>query len=123
MVSTSTLCKNLLNVKDIVIKDVNSWTDKRGVQRLLIKARPHKRLQNRCPHCDQKCPGYDHRGAARKWRALDCGGIIVEIESTSQRKRHISIHVVGDVVKQTGFGVNKIIFMRLVKLFLRSVGH
>ena len=85
MVSTSTLCKNLLNVKDIVIKDVNFQTDERGVQRLLIKARPHKRLQGFCPHCGQKCPGYDHRGVTRKWRALDCGGTIVEIESTSQR--------------------------------------
>ena len=50
MVSTFTLYKNLLNVKDIIIQDGNFGTDKRGIQRLLIKDRSHKRLQNRCHH-------------------------------------------------------------------------
>lgn len=85
MVSTSTLCKNLLNVKGIVVEDANVWCDESNVQHLLIKARPHKRLQHRCPHCGCKCPGYDHHGITRRWRAMDFGGVLVEIESACPR--------------------------------------
>ena len=60
MVSTSTLCKNLLNVKNIIIEDVKLWSDKDAVRHLTIKAKPHKRDQNRCPICGAKCPEMDY---------------------------------------------------------------
>ena len=54
MVSTSTLCKNLLNVKNIMIEDVKLWTDKDAVRHLTINVKPYKKDQNRCPICGAK---------------------------------------------------------------------
>ena len=45
MVSTSTLCKNLLNVKNIMIEDVKLWTDKDAVRHLTINVKPYKKDQ------------------------------------------------------------------------------
>lgn len=95
MVSTSTLCKNLLNVKNIIIEDVKLWSDKDAVRHLTIKATPHKRDQNRCPICGAKCPGYDTGRISRTWRALDFGGVIVQIVADTLRiecPRH-GVHV------------------------------
>lgn len=37
------------------------------------------------PKCGRKCPGYDRSHVARRWRALELGGIILEIECASVR--------------------------------------
>ena len=37
-----------------------------------IHVRPRIRHRWRCPHCDQRCPGYD-LGRERRWRGLDFG--------------------------------------------------
>jgi len=39
---------------------------------LLIWVRPRVRHRWRCPHCQQRRPGYD-AGRTRRWRTLDCG--------------------------------------------------
>ena len=85
MVSASTLCKNLLNVKEIIVEDVHIWTDIANVRHLSIQVRPLKKDQHRCPICGQKCPGYDRNTVTRSWRAMDFGGVIVEIISKSPR--------------------------------------
>lgn len=86
MPSANTLCKNLLNVNDVVIVNHDFFTDSDGVKHLRIKARPKKRKQNICPICGKKCPGYDQASTIGKiWRGLDWGGIIVEIECPTNR--------------------------------------
>ncbi len=42
MVSANTLCKNVLNVKNTVIKNCNLYSDKNGVKHIRIQARPNK---------------------------------------------------------------------------------
>lgn len=95
MVSTSTLCKNLLNVKNIMIEDVKLWTDKDTVRHLTINAKPYKKDQNRCPICGAKYPGYDTGRISRSWRALDFGGVIVQIVADTSRIEcpHHGVHV------------------------------
>ena len=41
MVSANTLCKNVLNVKNIVIENFNLYSDEDGVKHIRIKARHH----------------------------------------------------------------------------------
>lgn len=86
MASANTLCKNLLNVNDVVIEGHDFYADPNGVKHLRIKARPTKRKQNLCPICSKRCPGYDQASSANKiWRGLDWGGLIVEIECPTNR--------------------------------------
>jgi transposase len=85
MVSANTLCQKVLNVKNTVVLGVDFYTDMAGVKRLKVKARPNKWHQNRCPFCDRTCPGYDRATTARRWRGLDWGGIIVEVEAFANR--------------------------------------
>ena len=98
MASANTLCKNLLNVKNIVVDSHKFYTDMSGVEHLRIIARPNKWNQFRCPFCGRKC-SKDGKGTEHRiWRGLDSGGILVEIESDTHRihcPRHGS--VVADV--------------------------
>ena len=84
MASANTLCKKLLNVKNVESHDF--YTDIAGAQHLRIQARPDKWHQCRCPYCGKKCPkdGVSVKGR-RQWRSLDFGSILVEIESDTQR--------------------------------------
>ena len=41
---------------------------------VVVRARPDKRLGDRCSQCDEKCPVYDRGGGLRRWRKLDLGG-------------------------------------------------
>jgi len=59
MASANTLCKNLLNVNDVVIENHDFYSDSDGVKHLRIKARPKKWKKNFCPTCGRKCLGYD----------------------------------------------------------------
>ena len=47
---------------------------------ILVKVRPHKRYQHRCPHCNKAAPVYDAMPCARRWRTLDLGGIRCHLE-------------------------------------------
>lgn len=86
MASANTLCKKLLNVKNVVVESHDFYTDIAGAQHLRIQARPDKWHQCRCPYCGKKCPkdGVSVKGR-RQWRSLDFGSILVEIESDTQR--------------------------------------
>lgn len=50
-----------------------------------MHVRPYKNKQCRCPHCNngKKLPRYDTHSS--RWRGLDCGGLIIEIESEVPR--------------------------------------
>lgn len=87
MTSANTLCKKLLNVNQTVIESCDRYIDCDGVQHLRIKARPNAWHQNECPHCGRtKLSGYDMPAKNPKvWRALDFGGVIVEIECPTHR--------------------------------------
>ena len=49
--------------------------------------KPYKSKQCRCPLCnnDKKLPCYDSKNNLCTWRALDCGGVIVELQSNTPR--------------------------------------
>ena len=91
MVSTNTLCKKILNVKDMIVEDVDIFEDAKGVTNLRIMARPYKRVMNTCPKCGRtNCPGYDERKSngepvLRSWRSLDFAGIPVHIVAHTRR--------------------------------------
>ena len=68
-----------------MIEDVKLWTDKDAVRHLTINVKPYKKDQNRCPICGAKCPGYDTGRISRSWRALDFGGVIVQIVADTSR--------------------------------------
>jgi len=86
MVSSNTLLKSILNVKDIIVTGVNLYKDVFNRQCLDIEARPTVAKQNRCPYCGKKCAGYDTAGRGYStWRSLDFGGVIVHIRAKTNR--------------------------------------
>ena len=86
MASVNTLCKSVLNVKNTVIENCNLYSDENGVKHICIKARPNKWHENDCPFCHKSCPVYDqHSSRPTKWRGLDWGGVLVEVEYQTHR--------------------------------------
>lgn len=86
MASTNTLCKKLLNVKGAVITGEDFYTDADNVSHLLIHARPNKWHTNDCPLCHRRCKRYDAQSSKpRRWRGLDWGSTLVEIECPTHR--------------------------------------
>ena len=86
MVSANTLCKKLLNVKHVVVEDVNFYFDQDGVSHLKIHARTDKWHQDDCPFCHRRCHRYDQKtDQPRTWRSLDFGATLVEVESWTHR--------------------------------------
>ena len=86
MVSANTLCKNLLNVKHAVIKDAHFYNDSDGISHLKIQARTNKWHEDDCSFCHKRCARYDrHTDHLRKWRGLDFGTTLVEIEGYTHR--------------------------------------
>ena len=86
MASANTLCKKLLGVKSSVVTGHNFFKDQDGASHLTIQARPNKWHEDDCPICGRRCPRYDSQSdKPRKWRALDWGSTLVEIESSTHR--------------------------------------
>ena len=87
MASADTLCKKLLNAKNIVVESHNFYNDSNGVTHLRINARPNAWNQDDCPFCGRRnLPGYDRQTRCNKvWRGLDFAGILVEIEAPTHR--------------------------------------
>ena len=53
---------------------------------IMVHARPYKRVQNLCPICMKKCPGYDTKyDTESSWRAPNLNGIPVHICYTPHR--------------------------------------
>ena len=85
MVSANTLIKNALNVKHCVVDNYNFYQRPAGVVTLEVDLHPLKTYADRCPFCGKRCPVYDRNRYPKKWRALDFGGIIVELYACTQR--------------------------------------
>ena len=86
MASADTLCKKLLNVKNIVVETQYFFVDQDGVTHLRICARSNKWHKNECPICGRRCVGYDQPALFPKiWHGLDFGGVLVEIEAFTHR--------------------------------------
>ena len=85
MASTNTIFKDILGVKGIVVEKLETYTDSKQVEHLRIRARAAADERDRCPVCGRKCKGYDAPHDRKTWRALDCGGIVTEIESGNHR--------------------------------------
>ena len=51
-----------------------------------IRCRPRIQHRWRCPHCSDRCPGYD-KGRERRWRAIDFGRTHVFVVATIPRVR------------------------------------
>ena len=81
----NTIIKKFLGVKDMVVESYELTKTSYGEDKLVISARPYNNKQCRCPYCDnkKKLPKYDTHKS--HYRSLDCGGIIVEIESEVPR--------------------------------------
>ena len=91
MSSTNRLFKKLFHVNNVKVKNVDLVTDHKGVDHLSMKVDLYKKDKCRCPICHKKCPIYDHPKTIRRWRALDLGSIIGEIEMKPVRiecKKH-----------------------------------
>ena len=86
MASADTLLKKALNVNGMVIESHRFYDDDHGVKHLRMTARPNAWHLNDCPFCHRRLPGYDAPAKNLKvWRALDFGGILVEIEYRTHR--------------------------------------
>lgn len=48
---------------------------------LILRVRPKVGRRGRCSRCLRRCPGYDRRGRARRWRSLDWGTTMVYLEA------------------------------------------
>jgi transposase len=90
-VTISRLIKGLLNVKDIIVKDVKFELENGVTEVLVVSVNLPKRKRNRCPECGKKCSGYDEGNGTTRWRALDLGIMKVYIEAPAPRimcKKH-----------------------------------
>lgn len=85
--TVNTVIKEALGVKAMVVNSLELIETNAGEAKLIIGARPHKRKQCRCPYCNdgKKLPRYDSSHELSHWRALDFGGLLVEIEAESPR--------------------------------------
>lgn len=85
MVSASTLLKKFANVNHSVIDSYEFTQNVNGEDILKINLHPYKTYANRCPVCGCRCKVYDRSKCTRMWRALDCGGVIIELYSPTCR--------------------------------------
>jgi len=85
MVSASTLLKKFANVNHSVIDSYEFEQNFQEEVILKINLHPQKAYSNCCPVCGCRCKVYDRSPDTRMWRALDCGGIIIELHSPTCR--------------------------------------
>ena len=86
MVNTNTLCKKILNVKNVVVENAVFFSDEDGVDHIRIYARPNKWHENDCPICHKRCMRYDKKNyKPRIWRGLDWGSTLVEVSYYTHR--------------------------------------
>jgi len=72
----------LLGVEKTTVERVQFDEDK---QLLVAHVKPHGRERRRCPTCRRRCPVYDRGEGRRRWRALDLGTIVAELEADAPR--------------------------------------
>ena len=56
-----------------------------AAQRLVAHVRPHERERRRCPSCRRRGRLYDRGEGRRRWRALDLGTLVAELEADAPR--------------------------------------
>ena len=85
--TTNTLVKNLIGVNKVKVNNASFKADDKGVKKIIVEVEPHKNIQGRCPYCNdgKKLPKYDSCAHLKSWRGLDCGGVLVEIQSATRR--------------------------------------
>jgi transposase len=54
---------------------------------LIVRVRPKRGQQDRCPHCERRSPAYDWGEGLRRWRALDLGTTKAFVEANAPRVR------------------------------------
>ncbi len=54
-------------------------------QVLVAHVKPYERERRRCPQCGRRCPVYDRGEGRRRWRALDLGTMVAELEADAPR--------------------------------------
>lgn len=85
--TVNTVVKKSLGVKEMVVNSLELTETDAGEAKLIVRGRPYKRNQCRCPYCNdgKRLPIYDSSHELSHWRALDFGGLLVEIEGESPR--------------------------------------
>ena len=83
--NTYTLLKKLIAVNDLVVESYRLEDLPDGTMKLIIRVRPTKAKQCRCSVCGRRIPRYDRSEHLRTWRALDFGGVLIELEGYAPR--------------------------------------
>ena len=76
------LWAGLLGVEKTTIEKVDYDEDEHLV---VVHVKPYERERRRCPACRRRCPRYDHGEGRRRWRALDLGTMVAELEADAPR--------------------------------------
>lgn len=76
--------KRLLSVEHTVIEQVAVEGDT-GAETVVVRVRPTRSRQERCSRCGRRCGRYDGGGGRRRWRAIDLGTTVVELEADAPR--------------------------------------
>lgn len=76
------LWARLLGVEKTTVEKIEYDQDK---QLLVAHVKPHERERRRCPSCRRRCPIYDRGEGRRRWRALDLGTVVAELEADAPR--------------------------------------
>jgi len=74
------ILKKIFCTEKAIIEEIIPESDK-----FIVYVRIPKRVQNRCPHCGRKCPGYDFGSGYREWRGVDVAGYRVLIRAVQPR--------------------------------------
>jgi len=77
----NSILKRLLNIKGATVEDVEF----EEVGSLVVRVRPVKREQWRCPVCGRHCGVYDHAVRESRWRSMDFGPVQVRIVASVPR--------------------------------------
>ncbi|MGH3848270.1 MAG: transposase, partial [Pseudonocardiaceae bacterium] len=74
----------MLGVDHTVIESV-TVEGAEGAETVVVKVRPTASRRRWCSKCGLSAPGYDSGDGRRRWRALDLGTVIVELEADAPR--------------------------------------
>ena len=91
------ILQKLLGIDKARIIGIEFTDDERGPV-ILVTLEPHASVRSRCPHCEQRCPGYDRPNRPRQWRHLDMGGTRCFVQASVSRIRCPEHGVVTEMV-------------------------
>ncbi|MDP3714051.1 MAG: ISL3 family transposase [Mycobacteriales bacterium] len=79
---SATVWARPLGVEKTTVERVE-YDEQAGV--ITAHVKPHERERRRCPQCRRRCPAYDRGEGRRRWRALDLGTVVAELEADAPR--------------------------------------